>query len=81
MPERMIREDEARRMTGLGRTARWKLEKAGLFPCRRVLAGRITGYLESEVLEWIRSRPMSGYVAPAAPLRARGINVSASEAA
>jgi prophage regulatory protein len=71
--DRLIREPECQRMTGLGRTKRWQLERAGLFPKRRVISGHITGYLESELLEWIRSRPVSEYRAPEAPSRARGI--------
>jgi predicted DNA-binding transcriptional regulator AlpA len=34
---------------------RW--EAAGLFPRRRQLAPHSVGYLESEVVEWIESRP------------------------
>lgn len=69
--DRIIREDEARRISGLGRTARWKMERAGTFPQRRAIVGRITGYLESELREWVRSRPVSSYTPPAAAMRAR----------
>ena len=76
--DRLVREEEARQITGLGRTKRWQMERAGLFPKRRIIAGRVTGYLESELLEWIRSRPTSDYRAPAAALRARGVDVKAA---
>ncbi|MBN2372084.1 MAG: AlpA family phage regulatory protein [Vicinamibacteria bacterium] len=71
--ERMIREDECRRMTGLGRTKRWQMERAGTFPKRRMISNKISGYLESEVLDWIHSRPVSDYRAPKDALSARGI--------
>jgi prophage regulatory protein len=71
--ERMIRELECRRMTGLCRTRRWQMERAGTFPRRRMISGRISGYLLSEVQEWILTRPVSDYRAPEAPMRARGI--------
>jgi prophage regulatory protein len=71
--DRMIREKECRQMTGLGRTRRWQMERAGTFPRRRAISGRISGYLLSEVLEWILTRPVSDYEAPEAPMRARGI--------
>lgn len=69
--ERIVREPEARKISGLGRTARWQLERAGAFPQRRVIVGRLTGYLESELREWVRSRPVSSYTPPAAAMRAR----------
>jgi len=69
--ERIVRESEAKKISGLGRTARWKLERAGTFPLRRVIIGRTTGYFESELREWVRSRPVSPYTATAAAMRAR----------
>jgi prophage regulatory protein len=68
LAERLIREPEAKAMTGLSRTRRWEMEKAGTFPKRRILGHRCAGYLLSEVLEWMRSRPTSTYEEPA-PLR------------
>ena len=69
--DRIVREAEARKISGLGRTARWQLERAGNFPRRRAITGRITGYLESELRDWVRSRPVSSYTPPAAAMRAR----------
>lgn len=58
MADRIVRDTEATRVTGLGKSQRYRLEKAGQFPSRRVLTpgGRSMGYLESELLAWINSR-------------------------
>ncbi|EMO8816845.1 AlpA family phage regulatory protein [Klebsiella michiganensis] len=54
--ERVIREDECRRLTGICRTTRYMMEKEGEFPARRKLGGRAVGWLLSEVSDWQRSR-------------------------
>ena len=59
MSERILRGGEVDRMTGLSRTSRYELEKAGKFPKRRRISERASGYLASEVDEWIRSRPLA----------------------
>ncbi len=46
--------------TGLSRTTIWRLEQAGKFPRRRQLTPGRVGWLESEVLEWMESRPPVG---------------------
>lgn len=38
--DRVIREDECRKLTGVCRTTRYELEKKGNFPSRRNLGGR-----------------------------------------
>lgn len=35
-----------------------RLEEDGLFPPRRLIGRRKTAFLESEVLEWMRTRPL-----------------------
>ncbi len=57
MPDRLIRTTEVLRMTGLSRTSIWRLERQGDFPARRQVSGNAVAWLESEVLEWITSRP------------------------
>ena len=57
LPDRIVREDEVASMTGLSRSARFELEKRGAFPRRRIIVGRHTGWLMSEVAEWVRARP------------------------
>ncbi|NUH56252.1 AlpA family phage regulatory protein [Citrobacter portucalensis] len=54
--DRVIREDECRKLTGVSRTTRYELEKKGCFPSRRNLGGRSVGWLLSEVMEWMQSR-------------------------
>lgn len=54
--DRFIRESECRRLTGLSRSTRWRLERKGRFPKRRRLSENATAWLESEIREWIASR-------------------------
>ncbi len=56
MPDRFLREAEVRRITGLSRTTRWRLERANVFPNRRFISSNAVGWLESEVQEWLRTR-------------------------
>ena len=60
MTDRILREPEVAMMTGLGRTTRYEMERRGDFPRRRrITAHNAVGWLESEVLEWLRSRATS----------------------
>jgi prophage regulatory protein len=43
-------------MTGLSRTTIWRLECSEEFPKRRQLGLRRIGWVESEVLDWMKSR-------------------------
>ncbi len=52
--------------TGLSRTTLWRLERRGDFPKRLRLGPNATGWIESEVQQWIESRP-------------RGMSISDSE--
>ncbi len=47
-------------VTGLSAPTIWRLEAAGKFPRRRQLTPSRVGWLESEVLEWVNSRPVVG---------------------
>lgn len=55
---RIIREPERKRLTGLSRVRTWELEKLGQFPKRRKLTPNSSsvGWLLSEINEWIQSR-------------------------
>ncbi|MDP8607189.1 helix-turn-helix transcriptional regulator [Serratia marcescens] len=55
--ERVIREVECRQLTGICRTTRYMMEKAGKFPARRKLGGRAVGWLLSEIQVWQQSQP------------------------
>ncbi len=50
--DRVIREEECARISGLSRTTRWRLEREGKFPRRRRIADSAIGWLMSEVLAW-----------------------------
>ena len=54
--DRFIREPECRRLTGLSRPTRWRLERAGLFPRSRQLSANAKGWLLSEIRAWIAER-------------------------
>jgi prophage regulatory protein len=71
--ERIVREAECRRLTGLSRTTRWTLERQGRFPARRRLAGHTIGWNEAEVLAWIAGRKP---VRPGAAETARAVATS-----
>ena len=58
MGDRLLRQAEVMRMTGLSRTGIWELERRGEFPRRRRVGARNVAWLESELLEWMRSRPV-----------------------
>jgi prophage regulatory protein len=52
-----VRKPEVRKITGLSDTTIWRLEKAKKFPQRRRLSSSACGWLLSEVLAWVHSRP------------------------
>ena len=56
---RLLRIAEVKKLTGLGRTTIWQLERDGQFPQRVKLSGargRAVGYRASEVARWIAER-------------------------
>jgi prophage regulatory protein len=55
-PDRVVRDDEAYKITGVKRSLRRELEKRGEFPRRRKITERIFGYSERELLEWANAR-------------------------
>ncbi len=54
--DRFLREPEVRRLTGLSRTTRWRLERVGKFPRRRRIADNAVAWLASEVRSWMAER-------------------------
>jgi len=56
MSDRFIREQECRKLTGLSRSTRWRLERSGEFPKRRRLSSNGVGWLLSEIEAWQASR-------------------------
>ena len=55
-PDRIIREKECFRLSGLSRTTRWRLERRDEFPRRRKLSENAIGWIESEILDWVQSK-------------------------
>jgi predicted DNA-binding transcriptional regulator AlpA len=73
--DRLIRKSELMRMLGITSPTTvdaWERELDG-FPKRRRVSGAVVAWLESEVLDWIRSRPVDGGRVPVAALEARGV--------
>ena len=56
-PDRFIREPEIALITGLSRTTRWRLERAGKFPNRRRISTNAVGWLASEINAWMTEQP------------------------
>lgn len=56
MDERIIREEECKKLTGSSRSTRYRWERQGLFPLRKELGPNSVGWLLSEIVAWIASR-------------------------
>lgn len=54
--DRFLRESEVRRITGLSRAQRQRLEHTGQFPHRVALSHRAFGWIESEIRAWVAAR-------------------------
>lgn len=54
--ERLVREWERKRITGIGRTTAWQLEREDRFPRRVALVGGRVAWRLSELLDWVQSR-------------------------
>ena len=60
--DRFMREPEVEYVTGLSRTTRWRLERAGKFPRKRQISENAKGNLASEIFAWVAE--MSAPVEP-----------------
>ena len=54
--DRFLREPEVRHMTGLSRTTRWRLERAGKFPKRIPISENAKANLLSQIVDWMAAR-------------------------
>ena len=54
--DRIMRDPEVEHVTGLSRTTRWRLARAGKFPKRHQISPNCSGNLESEIRAWIAER-------------------------
>jgi len=55
---RMLSRDEVVEMTGISSATIWRMERRGAFPSRRQLTEGRVGWLDSEVEEWLETRPV-----------------------
>lgn len=74
MTERALRYHDVQAMTGMGRSTVWRRVREGEFPPPRRV-GAVTFWLESEVVEWLRSQPIA-YGARVAAKRVSGRQTS-----
>jgi len=56
MEERIVREKECRERTGLSKSTRDRMIQRNEFPKKRKLSPKISGWLESELVEWLTTR-------------------------
>lgn len=56
--EAIVRDKQATEITGYGRSHRLRLEREGKFPQRRALGDRAYGYLKSDLINWVKNRPI-----------------------
>lgn len=50
------REREVKEKTGLSKSTRWRLERAGQFPQKIQLSLRAVGWRAESIIEWCRNR-------------------------
>ncbi|MGQ7949565.1 helix-turn-helix transcriptional regulator [Providencia huashanensis] len=54
--DRLVREQERKRITSISRSTAWKLEREGKFPQRKQLGPKSCGWLLSDLLIWINEK-------------------------
>ena len=57
---RILRYAAVRNLTGLSRTTLWRLERVGAFPKHVQLSSHTVGWIEADVIAWIRSKARQG---------------------
>jgi prophage regulatory protein len=63
---KILKLKEIVQLTGLSRVTIWRMEQRGEFPQKISLSPNRVGWIDSEVFDWIRSRPRVGYQQDAA---------------
>jgi prophage regulatory protein len=53
---RLVRDEECGKISGVSRSGRWRLERHGKFPPRRTIGDNSVGWLLSELFEWLGGR-------------------------
>jgi prophage regulatory protein len=54
---RILKTNEVVKIIGLSKVTIWRMERSGTFPQRINLTNRRVGWIESEIFEWLESRP------------------------
>lgn len=54
---KILSSNQVMALTGLSHATIWRYEQTNTFPKRRQLGKRRVGWVESEVLAWLESRP------------------------
>ena len=54
--DRIVREEERRKVTGISRSTWWRLERQGQAPKRRQISENAVGWLESDLRAWLATR-------------------------
>ena len=62
LADRLVREQERRRITGVSRSTAWRLERRGEFPRRRAITAHSVGWSAVELHQWVKARPIIGGV-------------------
>ncbi len=57
--ERIVREDERKRITSISRSQAYQLEKLGRFPKRILIGSRSVGWRFLELMEWVKNRQVA----------------------
>lgn len=60
MNDRFVFKPERREKTGVSDPTWWRMENRGDAPKRRQISPGRVAWLESELTEWMKSRPVSG---------------------
>ncbi len=60
MNSKLLTQKQVVDLVGVSRTTIWRLERAGKFPRRRQVSTKAVRWDQSEIEDWIRSRPLAG---------------------
>ncbi len=60
MELKLLTQKQVTDLIGLSRTTIWRLERVGQFPRRRQVSTKAVRWNQSEIFDWIESRPLAG---------------------
>ncbi len=60
MESKFLTQKQVVDLVGLSRTTIWRLERAGQFPRRLQVSAKAVRWNQTEIFEWISSRPLAG---------------------